>query len=41
MREINLIQNLVALVDDEDFAELSKYEWSAIRDYGTYYARRY
>ncbi len=39
-REIPLTQGKVAIVDDEDFAELVKYRWCAIKSYNTYYAVR-
>lgn len=42
MKEIPLSQGLVALVDDEDFEELSQYRWCAYWDpvAQTYYAHR-
>ncbi len=43
MREIPLTQGKVALVDDEDFEEISKYKWCASkgsRNCHTYYAVR-
>jgi hypothetical protein len=40
MKEIKLTQGQVALVDDEDFDELSRYKWYAIKSVSgnTYYA---
>jgi hypothetical protein len=40
MKEIPLSQGLTALVDDEDFDELSKYHWYACKCRGRFYARR-
>jgi len=40
MREIPLTQGKVAIVDDEDFEELSKYKWHASRGRHTFYAIR-
>jgi hypothetical protein len=40
MKEIPLTQGLVALVDDNDFEELSKFKWHAKKDRNTYYANR-
>jgi len=42
MKTIPLTQGLVAIVDDEDYPELSKYKWCAARFHnrGTYYALR-
>lgn len=41
MKEIKLTQNQIALVDDDDFEELSRYNWSVIGGYNTYYAIRW
>ena len=40
MREILLTKGKVALVDNEDYLRLSKYNWQAQKDRNTYYARR-
>ena len=40
IKTIPLSQGKFALVDDEDFEELSKHKWHAVKDYNTYYARR-
>lgn len=40
MKEIQLSQGLVARVDDEDFVELSKYNWYASKN-RKHYARRH
>lgn len=40
MKEIPLTQGKVALVDDEDYPELSKFKWHAHKDHNTYYAGR-
>jgi hypothetical protein len=40
MKEIPLSQGKVALVDDEDFEELSRYKWFARCDHGIWYALR-
>jgi hypothetical protein len=41
MKEIPLTQGKVALVDDEDYSELSKYKWYAHKGGNTYYADRH
>jgi hypothetical protein len=41
MKEIYLTQNKVTQVDDEDFAELSKFKWKATKDGNTWYAGRW
>jgi hypothetical protein len=41
MKEIQLTQGMVALVDDEDFERLSQYKWYALADGNTFYARRH
>lgn len=41
MKEIKLTRGMVALVDDEDFAELSKFKWHAAKGRYTYYAERH
>lgn len=40
MKTISLSQGKVALVDDEDFALLSQYKWSAAKGHNNYYAVR-
>jgi len=40
MREIPLTQGKVALVDDEDYEELSEYKWYALKVGNTFYAVR-
>lgn len=40
MKEIQLTKGLVAIVDDKDFEELSKYKWSASHDGKSFYACR-
>jgi hypothetical protein len=41
MKEIQLSQGKVALVDDEDFESLNAFKWSALRCKDTFYAVRY
>jgi len=38
VKEIPLNNGMFALVDDEDFAEISKWSWTAVEDRNTYYA---
>lgn len=40
MKEIKLTQGLATLVDDEDFEELNKRKWYALKDNNTFYAVR-
>lgn len=40
MKKIILSQGKVALVDDADYLELSKFKWFARRDHNTFYAGR-
>lgn len=40
-REVPLTQGQLALVDDDDYLELSKNQWHAKKHGNTYYARRY
>lgn len=40
MKEINLSQGQVALVDDEEFESLNQYKWSAMNRGNTFYAKR-
>ena len=40
MKEILLTQGKIALVDDDDYEELSKYKWLATEHRGTFYAAR-
>ena len=39
MKTIHLTQEKIALVDDEDYESLIKYNWCAVEDTHTYYAR--
>jgi AP2-like factor, euAP2 lineage len=41
MKEIKLTQDKVALVDDEDYEEVSAFNWHAFRGGKTFYAQRY
>jgi hypothetical protein len=40
MREIQLTQDKVALLDDEDFEEIAAFKWHAERHHHTFYAQR-
>lgn len=40
MKEILLTQGKVALVDDDDYNEISKYKWYAHKNRNTFYAHR-
>lgn len=40
MKEIPLTRGLVAIVDDQDFEELLKYKWHALKGKFTFYAAR-
>ena len=40
MKEIELTRGQVALVDDEDYDELSRYKWCALKAPKTFYATR-
>ena len=40
MKEIQLTQGKVAIVDDEDFEFLNQYKWSAHKEHNIYYAVR-
>ena len=40
MREICLTMGKVAIVDDEDYGELSRFKWHAVRDGRVFYAVR-
>lgn len=41
MEEIQLTQELVALVDDDDFERLNQFNWYALKDGNTFYAVRH
>lgn len=41
MKTIPLTQSKVALVDDQDYEEVSKYRWQALRTKHTFYATRF
>lgn len=41
MKEIQLTQNKVVLVDDEDFAYLNQYKWRVLKGRNTFYAMRH
>lgn len=41
MKEIQLTQGQVALVDDEDFERLNQFKWCAHKDTNTFYAKRW
>ena len=40
MKKIKLTQNKYALVDDNDFEELNKFKWHALKDENTFYTGR-
>ncbi|MFH1744454.1 MAG: hypothetical protein ABIH23_36080 [bacterium] len=40
MKEISLTQGRVALVDDEDFEQVSQWKWCAMKGRWRYYAVR-
>jgi len=40
MREIQLTQNKIALVDDSDFKRLNQWKWCAFQQHGYWYAVR-
>lgn len=41
MKEIQLTQSLVAIVDDDAYEKLSKYKWHCVKSGATYYAARH
>lgn len=41
MKEIQLTQGKVALVDEEDFERLNQFKWCAHKDCNTFYAKRW
>lgn len=40
MKKIPLTQGMFAIVDDEDYDELSRYKWCAYGNHGNFYAKR-
>jgi hypothetical protein len=41
VKQIELTQGKIAIVDDEDFESLSKFRWFACKGKNTFYAKRY